>query len=72
MWRKLIGGREKVRTGVFCAGVSELHASSWDVCLKMEVLSIVRGSRVRPSDVKRSFIGYLHRPSFRVTGPNLS
>ena len=36
----VIGGWEKVRQLVFCAGVSELHASSWDACSKMEDLSM--------------------------------
>lgn len=29
VWKKVLGGREKVRLSVFHAGVLGLHASSW-------------------------------------------
>ena len=32
MWGKIIGGKRKVKQSAFRAGLSKLHASSWDAC----------------------------------------
>lgn len=32
MWGKIIGGKRKVKQLAFRAGLSKLHASSWDAC----------------------------------------
>ena len=61
MWEKVFGGREKVRSLEFYAGISELHAFSWDECFN-----------IWPCSVKVSSIRHRHRPSFRVSGPNQS
>ena len=63
MCGEVIGGRGK-GTGIF-----GLHTSAHP---KMKALSRILGWSFvsQSSDVKRPFIRHLHRPNFRVRGPN--
>ena len=49
-----------------CTDNSGLHAASWGVRSK----AMRRGWHSGPPDVRRSSVGHLHRPRFRVSGPN--
>ena len=44
---------------MFCAGVSELHASSQYACSENGSISMISGWSLGPSDVKRSSTGHL-------------
>ena len=40
-WEKMIGGKKKVKELMFCADISELHASSWDACSENGSISMI-------------------------------
>ena len=58
--------QEKVKWLVFCAGLSELRASSWDACSENGSVSMIWGWGFWTSDIKRSSIGHLGRPRWMV------
>lgn len=55
MRRQKTRGREKVRQSVFCAGVSETHAVSWDACSEMVALCCEGGVFGPPVSEGHSF-----------------
>ena len=41
VWKKGIGGKEKVKPLVLCGGISELHVSSWDSYSKSDSATMI-------------------------------